>query len=358
MEIKNMIDNLRLSEKEYKEGKLVLDSMPSELDLQLNYSCNLGCHFCPQWNTKRNRVLSREAIDKVLPLVPYLRVLLLHGGEAIMGPHFEYIISTVERESKYPIIRMITNGIMLNDDKYMDICLSPAFGEIFVSLDGGSRESYMAVHGGQDRFDEVVNGVRKLCRFRGYGPRVILKMMATKETCYEVEKFFDLAVSLGVDGVQFSQFYKSGKPGFYDKHKPSDKDIVHYFNDVEKCIDRHKLDVRVFNINGHVDRALELRRKKKYKIRSPEGFWAGLENNGCTRGICHFPWSRFTVKINGDVCVCCQSEKMIGNLCRSSFEEIWNSKDAQIVRSAILRRDFVTPSCRKQCGFQDGKSFK
>lgn len=58
--------------------------------------------------------------------------------------------------------------------------------------------------------------------------------------------------------------------------------------------------------------------------------------------FCSEPFEHFEVNENGDVYVCCPGwvNKSIGNLNRSTVDEIWNSKEVQEIRESILDGNF------------------
>jgi radical SAM protein with 4Fe4S-binding SPASM domain len=58
------------------------------------------------------------------------------------------------------------------------------------------------------------------------------------------------------------------------------------------------------------------------------------------RMFCAKPWENVLIEVNGDVYFCCFSKRpegRIGNLKIQSFEEIWNSSEAQKIRREIMK---------------------
>ncbi|MBI2571081.1 MAG: SPASM domain-containing protein [Candidatus Schekmanbacteria bacterium] len=57
--------------------------------------------------------------------------------------------------------------------------------------------------------------------------------------------------------------------------------------------------------------------------------------------LCLRPWKGIYVTLNGDVTFCCylpRPEAVIGNLARSTMEQVWNSEKAARIRFEMLTK--------------------
>lgn len=62
---------------------------------------------------------------------------------------------------------------------------------------------------------------------------------------------------------------------------------------------------------------------------------AWIENEG-QRPICDVPWMGMAiVQADGNVNFCCFSNGIVGNVYQSNFEEIWNSREMQLIRREL-----------------------
>ena len=57
---------------------------------------------------------------------------------------------------------------------------------------------------------------------------------------------------------------------------------------------------------------------------------------------CKEPFYKIEIETNGDVCLCCQTwhPKIVGNLFKNTIEEIWQGKEAQLVRASIIDQSY------------------
>ena len=110
-------ENEKLNEREFSEGKLVLESFPTVISLGLTLKCNLRCVMCPT-RTIGNTDMSDEIIEKVEPYLKYCRLTGWDvGGELMASPRVEKYFDLIKRTGS-PESSIETNFQLA--DKYMD----------------------------------------------------------------------------------------------------------------------------------------------------------------------------------------------------------------------------------------------
>lgn len=80
--------------------KLILDTKPTFLQLEITNYCNAKCIMCPhiyQGNAGAKH-LSKDTFSRLEELLPYIEVAVLHGnGEPFMNPNFEEYLKEYRR---------------------------------------------------------------------------------------------------------------------------------------------------------------------------------------------------------------------------------------------------------------------
>src|SRR5205814_7213686 len=75
--------------------------------------------------------------------------------------------------------------------------------------------------------------------------------------------------------------------------------------------------------------------------------------------VCDHPWTHFEVNNpNGDVTMCCDNNKVLGNVHENTLEEIWNGKAYQEIRQR-MRDEGAHVICPHTCPvLQGGKTWQ
>jgi MoaA/NifB/PqqE/SkfB family radical SAM enzyme len=133
-----------------------LFTLPTAI-LYITDKCNSRCISCDYWRYGRTN-MSLELVDRLVEELPRIgtRYILLSGGEPLMHPQWPIIAQKFRAGSMK--IGMVTSGIML--PKFFRE-VSESVDELFVSLDGATRETYQAIRG-VDGLSLIERGVKEL----------------------------------------------------------------------------------------------------------------------------------------------------------------------------------------------------
>ncbi len=147
----------------------VLDTYPTQLQLESTSYCNAQCIMCSHYYAGNKGALdmNKKMLEKLSELFPYLDVLIMHGnGEPFLSKLFKESVKTYASYN----IRLTTNTNLsiLTDDQIERI--NESFANIRVSCDACTQEIY--------------EGIRKNLSFN----RFISNLIRLGKLCPDVEK--------------------------------------------------------------------------------------------------------------------------------------------------------------------------
>jgi MoaA/NifB/PqqE/SkfB family radical SAM enzyme len=206
--------NRELQREEIREGRTVLRSKPTIINICPSVKCNLDCVMCFQ-----DRDDTAELPDQIEQMIeahfPTLQELWVIGGEPLVARECLEIIRRMNPE-RYPDLHLglITNGTAVSQ-KAEDLLWSRRLSWILVSVDAATPETFKKIRGG--KFDKVLDGIRKLKGLRDQqGGEWSLRIGFTvmKSNMHEAIDFADLADSLGVD-CQYTPVFGDNPENFH-----------------------------------------------------------------------------------------------------------------------------------------------
>jgi MoaA/NifB/PqqE/SkfB family radical SAM enzyme len=261
---------------------------PATVQLHLTDLCNLRCQYCYYYGpgsallpTGKNH-LPYEVFEKVTADLAALKVdtINLSGiGDPSLHPRFYDMLRHLEKDFK---VTMNTNATF-PIERCRDILRADG---IVINLGADDRASYRELQG-KDLFMRVIKNIRELARLRPkYNPNFYIEVVFVVNRLNEqsLQKTEDLVRKLGADHVQRKKF------------QPSDHNL-HMMLPGEKQ-------------NSEI-----------------AGDWPP----------CYHGWFYSSIKLNGDVNVCCFMQSLkIGNVLSTSFKDIWQSPMYAQARNSAL----------------------
>ncbi len=281
----------------------------------LTYRCNAKCNMCEVWKhpTKPDEEIGLDVIEK-LPETFFTNIT---GGEPFIRQDLPDIIEMLSKKTKRIVIS--TNGYFTK--RIISLCEKyPDLG-IRISLEGLPKAND-AIRGIPDGFDR---GLRTLLKLREMGLKDIGFAMTVQESnCHDLLPLYHLANALGYEFATAT----THNSHYFQKwdNKIEDKQAV--CNEFKKLIEQFLCS-----------------KKPKDWFRAYFNF--GLMNYiyGNERFLpCDMGSNGFFVDPSGDVLACNgMDQKMpMGNLKTQSWDQIWNSQQAQQVRQSVKK-------CQKNC---------
>lgn len=305
-----------------------IDYMPICADLELVNWCNIMCHMCPNTvkkNQDQRHNLSIDDIKTFLDSNSQLIEVRIQGiGEPFL--YADVLIEGVKILSEKSIwSRTTTNGMLLNkNDNYKRI-IDANIGEIGVSIDGASKESYEKIRLGSD-FEKVCENSKVLnnyCDELGV-EKTRMWVVAQKDNIEDLHNFPYFAKELGFSRLTISM------------------NVVDWGLEYFKINDEKNIKVSQSDIDKLVESGRE--------IGVDVSFW-GHNQEYTKTSLCNWIFKRPLILADGTVAACCNlphsSVISFGNIKQNNFRELWLSKEFQDFRRQHLAYDI--PDICKKC---------
>ncbi|HPJ56239.1 MAG TPA: radical SAM/SPASM domain-containing protein [Kiritimatiellia bacterium] len=287
--------------REYRAGRVRLDSRPIRLWFDTCSACNLRCVMCPNKDLPpaekgmMSLDLFRRVIDQAHPHVS--DIYLHHRGEPLLNRHLPDMIRYARARGIR--CRFHTNGALLTEDRARDlIAASPEL--VSFSIDGFEKDTYERIRVGAD-FDQTIVNVRRLLR---------LRREARQSLPYVV-----------VERIRFRG--ETPAPEARERAERLRRDLLR-------------------------DGVNEIVEKEEY-------VWAGdappdAPAAARTFTQCTFPWYAMVIGWNGVVTPCPQDfwgRLPMGDASRQPLADIWNGPAYQDLRRRLLHDLDSLPLCRR-----------
>jgi len=289
---------------------------PKELCLIVTYRCNARCNMCNVWQNP-SKAGEEITIDDIEKIPSGLRFVNITGGEPFVRRDLEEIIGIVRRKARRIVIS--TNGYFT--ERIVQLCKRYPDVGIRISTEG-IQKANDTIRGIPDGFDRTL---RTLFTLRRMGLRDIGFAMTIQDMNYkDLLPLYELSSALG---------YEFATATVHNSH---------YFHKLDNTINNMEMVCREIS-----KLITELLRSHSIKKWFRAYFNYGLMNYiyGGKRFLpCEMGTESCFIDPWGDVLACNGMDEKIpmGNVRNRTFQEIWNSKDAERVRE-------IVKVCKKEC---------
>lgn len=281
----------------------------------LTYRCNAKCNMCDVWHhpTKPAEEIGLDVIEKL----PEMFFTNITGGEVFCRQDLPEIVALLRAKTKRIVIS--TNGYFT--DKIIALCEKyPDIG-IRISIEG-LQETNDAIRGIPDGYNRTIKTLNKLHEMgiKDIGFGTTIQDMNAKDLL----PLYEMAKKMG---------YEFATATLHNSH---------YF---------HKLDNKIHDkeaVIGEFEKLI----KELLKSKRPKDWFRAYFNYGLINYIkgnkrmlpCEMGQDGFFLDPWGDVLPCngMDVKQSMGNLREQSWDEIWNSEQAQKVRNMVK-------TCPKNC---------
>lgn len=286
--------------KEYIQKKVVLDSPPIILNIEVTNACNLNCTICPSRGSIKKGFLDLDLLKKIIrenkDVLENQCVWLHYSGEPLLHPDLPKILEMFR--VNHIETRLSTNATLLTEDAALKI-MEAGLGYIVFSVDGYNKETYEKIRKGAD-FDMVEKNILNFLR---------------------IKKRNNFKTKTQIQFIKISSNWSEQK-SFIEKWKETDID----------CINVKSFSTRAGRVE-EIEKFVEIGKvKEKIKKRLP----------------CFYPWETLVVLWDGRVITCCQDllgELVIGDIKSQTLRTIWNSTSMINLRKKQLTGDFSMTPC-------------
>ncbi len=185
----------------------VVNTAPIKMDYEVSNKCNFRCTMCLLW----------EVADRMPPTMKYedfaksieeqyglIEVKLQGLGEPLLNPDFFNMVDLCV--SKDIWVRTITNGSMLNINENYKKLVDKKIGEISISIDGATKETFEKIRVGSN-FEQVVYNATLLNSYaaeKGEQWRTSCWMLVQQDNYTEMEAVLELAARMRFTRLTYS----------------------------------------------------------------------------------------------------------------------------------------------------------
>ena len=317
--------------------------LPKHVTIANTYKCNLKCIMCFkrfESNTPYMQLpsMSDELIAKIIyELFPHIETFALTvTGEPLADKNHKKFSDAAKRFNVKLVL--LTNGVFLNDFQTIKDIMEVS-KSIEVSMDG-LGDIYESIRIGS-KFDMIDRNLKLLVNIRnelGLADKVKigLNIVLMKRNIEQLPDIISYASDIGIDWMDTSHL------------------IVLDTSLSNESLVNHKL-----LYNTIYDLSISVAQAKNILIAIPPKFDINDENIkprvydvspkivNRKKKYCPFIYEQSWILVNGDVVPCCVMLTIMGNIEKSSFEEVWNNKNYSKLRDSFKTGDI--PECCKSC---------
>jgi len=249
-------DNIDLARQEYLDGKVLLESKPIILALNLGTACNNYCRFCSIHETKHPFSISGQTLKLAKEYFPTAKRVTFTGGEPLLYAKKIRDIVTAYPDQEGKEVKFMTNGILVKE--CLDFLRGFSTLRLSVTLNAATADMYRNLHR-TDHFHDVVEGIKLLKRAReGLATHIEVKMVIMRSTYQKIREFVALGADLGVTTVQFFdlRWYERLNMDRSEKLMPGDparEEVYQAIQEARGFLKPHGIRIGQFVFDGRPD---------------------------------------------------------------------------------------------------------
>lgn len=285
---------------------------PIDVVLATTYRCNARCIMCNIWKNPSKNDLEPEEYRFLPPSIRYVNI---SGGEPFLRNDIPEITAVVKERAPKSQIIISSNGFMpekIEDSMREVLKIDPTVG-VGISIDGaGALHDH--VRGIPKGFDKCMDTVGRL---RGLGmTNLRLAFTVVDDNVDDLPEVYRLTKEMG---IQFTMAVAQNSSHYFMTEE-------NHFSLVEKLRE---------NLGPLVEDLLRSSHPKSWL----RAFFAhGIFRYAAGAGrpfVCNAAQDFFFVAPNGDIYPCNVMEKVLGSVREKSWDEIWNSREADGIRDDV-----------------------
>jgi heme d1 biosynthesis protein len=333
------------------------DRLPMGAVYEATMRCNLHCEFCyvgdllnieGEWRQE----LTLDALAKAFPERAGFQISLT-GGEIFMRKDIMSVLDLF-RDKGYACGYLTTNGTIINEQRaeaLADLAAGGFLKHISVSIDGPG-ELHDAARGLKGTFERTCAGLRRLQKAarRKHAPlRVSINTTVAHESLDALDQMVDVAEELGVDAIGLNHLMYSTPEEVAETVRmigAPDASVIATFVTPDPGLDVRQVREKVAALEE------KCRRRNVLFDFRPKVYPQLMDNYytpGATlAGRCLYPFLHARVSFSGKVYFCPFIRVEVGDLSRSSLEDIWNG-DRYVQMRKTLVENGIFPVCRRCC---------
>lgn len=283
----------------------------------LSNVCNLRCRHCYQEDYDTGENVSLKFLKKEFENISeFLRekkrtlTVDLTGGEPLIFPYFEDILSTLEQSGYVKKIGLITNGTLLNEEKIKKLSEYGKLKTIKISCEGCEKKQYEYFRGsGFEKFLQTLESVKS------FPEEKMLIFTLMEDNLSQVPLLFGLVERFGLSGFIIERFFPMGRGKDFEQKMVS---LKSWKSTCEYLLSICGLDNALELILPY--RGFMLKKNKEWEIFGSECI---VGKDGCA------------LMGDGSVYPCRRFNFPVGNLKEQKFIDIWDKSFLPFSRKRI-----------------------
>ncbi len=324
---------------EMADGRSLLESLPTEVHVELSTRCNLRCVMCFRAEAVfRGEHMSDELYELVKrQLLPTVRdIYLSASGESLLHPRWDEIVKDVAEDDIRP--RLTTNGTLLNERRLR--ALVDAGFHVFFSIDAAESCTYALIR--RTSLASVISWVRRMHEYRRSSrsskAQISVVFVPMSLNLQQLPELVRMASTWDVEHVGVHKFTPfTGTAQLAPENQLGRAQRI--YDEAVRMARLH--DVKLV-VNG---RTLNRRREPAGRRADAGSDPWGIPVRRPPYHGCGYPFSVAVVEVNGDVRPCCWASTPMGNLLYQNIWDIWNGDRWRSLRQRLVDRDPPEP-CR------------
>ena len=343
--------NIFLNEKEILEKKVVLESKPRHITVELTARCNLKCLMCGFSDVADNKKtdVSDSFLDFFRSNIQYFERIVWQGGEPFL---YDKIFDLVDLAKKNNVYQQIsTNFLLPNDKNIKQLCDEKI--TLSVSIDGITKDIYEKIRVGGN-FELLIRNLSVLKKHKeNKRIKTIMAVVVMPINFAQIDDMVKFAINYGFDEINFQK---------YIKKRDIDLDLnSEQLDFVLKRIELYEKQSLCSEIPIKVSTAFEYEKEcvntETNECRNEcEDIKEDIKYNEKQREIvnekffCYAPWTNLCLYTNNILKIACNS---IDIICKGT--EIWNNRELIKYRQMIADKNLML--CREDCANRGFESF-
>ena len=226
------LENFKLAKQEEEQGKIILESMPYEIDVEPTNLCNLHCPLCSTGTDESTRKKGMLVFENFKRLIDQskdfvLQFSLQNWGESTLVKDFPKMIRYAADARVFT--RVSTNFSVNYTDEYFEEFLRSGLGRLVIDIDGTTQEAYEKYRIGGNLKTVLDNTKKAMKMKKEMGltyPIIQARMLVTKYNEHQLEDFKQLTKNLEVDEMELGNIQLNPNTAA-EKWLPEDKQYVY-----------------------------------------------------------------------------------------------------------------------------------
>lgn len=305
---------------------------PYLIVVDLLHRCNTDCIHCWIHYPNREEVGYLNDLKKKMDVEIFRniaekakeigteKISLLANGEPLMHPDIKKIIN-ICRENNLEF-ETITNGIFMTES-LSRLMVDSGASSITISLPAATAESFKQIcpKSPMEDFAKIKKNIKALIAYKNNltkNVHVYITHVIHNLNCYDLFKFLEMDIELGVDTVLFKIILLDERNYFLGLNKDQ---IIFLKANLPEVITR--LKAKGISTDELSSTYLDFYEDTQ-GLRTKDFF----AEKGCLTG-----WSFCNIQLDGEVLFCC-GNKMVDSLQKCSFDKIWFSEKYNFYRKA------------------------